>query len=173
MSEREEFSGPNYKERLDISQVFLRHMDRTNFAASARDGSFEEYIKQTMRILPMQWQQWVHDQADRYTITESVLQFKTFSGVRMGSQKDPCLKDVTRSVEHLEDGTVDWSDPNILSPTLKEKNRIDYGLMSQIIFEAAEYAGLSWQTETIAGDRGNHDKIKREKTPYRKEPKVD
>ena len=171
MSNSEEFSGPNYKERLDISQVFLRQLDRTNFSAASGDGSYQAYIKQTMGLLPLQWRQWVIDQADRYTVTESVLQFKAFSGVRMGSQTAPCLRDRTRPVLRLEDDSVDWSDPNILSPTLKEKTRIDYLIMNQVVCEAAELAGLSWQTETIAGDRGNHDKIKREKTPYRKEPK--
>jgi len=40
-------------------------------------------------------------------------------------------------------------------------------MLDEIVGEAAEYAGISWQTETTAGDRGS-DSIKREKTPYRR-----
>ncbi len=165
MSEREEFSGPSYREKLDISQVFLRQLDRTNFSSSG-DDAYPGYVRQTMRLLPLQWQQWVRDQADRYTVTEIVLQFRTFSGVRMGTQTSPALRDRTKEVVRLEDGSVDWSDPNILSPTLKEKTMIDYERMNQVVCEASELAGISWQTETIAGDRGDVDTVERKQTPY-------
>lgn len=166
MSNVEEFSGPSYKERLDISQVFLRQLDRTNFSASGDDNAYPGYVRQTMRLLPLQWQEWVQDQEDRYSITESVLQFKTFSGVRMGSQNKPALRDRTKEVLRLDDDSVDWSDPNILSPTLQEKTTIDYEKMNQVVSEAAEFAGISWQTETIAGDRGDAYPVIRKQTPY-------
>ena len=172
MSEREEFSGPNYKERLDISQVFLRQLDRTNFSASARDGSFEEYVRQTRRRLPIQWKEWVRDQADRYEKTEMVLMFRKNSGVRMGSQTEPCLRDRTKEVLCLEDGSIDFGDPNILSPTLKEKTTIDYEMLDEIVGEASEHAGISWQVETTAGDREDYHPVERTKKPYRK-PKED
>jgi len=169
MSEREEFSGPNYRERLDISQVFLRQLDRTNFSAAAGDGSFEEYVRQTMRRLPLQWKEWVRAQADRYEKTEMVLKFRKNSGVRMGSQTDPCLRDRTIPIERLEDGSVDWSDPNILSPTLAEKTTIDYEMLDEIVGEAAENAGISWQIEYVAEDAGNFpDYVDRKITRYRK-----
>ena len=165
MSEREEFSGPNYKERLDISQVFLLQLDRTNFSASARDGSFEEYVRQTMRILPVEWVTWVRDQSDRYEKTEMVLKFRKNSGTRMGSQTDPTLRDRTKDVLRLEDGSVNWSDPNILSPTLVEITTIDYEKLDEIVGEASEYAGISWQVEKSAGDTGDYGQVERKKTP--------
>ena len=165
MSEREDFGGPNYKEKLDITQVFLRQRDRTNFSAAARDGSFDEYVRQTMRSLPLQWKQWVRDQADRYEKTEMVLKFRKNSGTRMGSQTDPCLRDRDLPVKRLEDGSVDWSDPNILSPTLTEKTTIDYEIMDEVVGEAAEYAGISWQEEKYAGDTGDYGSVEPTKTP--------
>jgi len=169
LSDREEFSGPNYRERLDISQVFLRQLDRTNFSAATKDGSFEEYVRQTMRRLPTQWKQWVRAQADRYEQTGMVLMFRKNSGTRMGSQTDPCLRDRTKEVQRLEDGSVDWSDPNILSPTLKEKTTIDYEMLDEIVGEAAENAGISWQIEYVAEDVGNFpDYVDRKITRYRK-----
>jgi len=169
MSGREEFSGPNYRERLDISQVFLRQLDRTNFSAATKDGSFEEYVRQTMRRLPTQWKEWVRNQADRYEKTEMILMFRKNSGVRMGSQTDPCLRDRTIPVMRLEDGTVDFSDPNILSPTLVEKTTIDYEMLDEIVGEAAENAGISWQQEYMAEDAGNFpDYVDRKITRYRK-----
>lgn len=164
MSKQEESSGPNYKERLDITQVFLRQLDRTNFSASGEDA-YPGYVRQTMRLLPMEWQEWVQDQSDRYTITETVLQFRTFSGVRMGTQTNPALRDRTKEVLRLDDGEVDWSDPNILSPQLKEKTTIDYEKMNQIIYEASELAGISWQTEKFLGDTGIYSSVKPVKTP--------
>lgn len=170
MTEREEFSGPNYRERLDISQVFLRQLDRTNFSAATKDGSFEEYVRQTMRRLPTQWKEWVRIQSDRYERTEMVLVFRKNSGVRMGSQTDPALRDRSREVLRLEDGSVDWSDPNILSPTLKEKTTIDYEMLDEIVGEASENAGISWQIEYVAEDTGNFpDYVDRKITPYRKQ----
>ena len=168
MSEREAFSAPSYRDKLDISQVFLRQIDRTNFSAATPGETYEEYVRQTMRLLPSQWQQWVKDQSDRYEKTEMVLIFRKNSGVRMGSQTHPALRDRTKEVLRLEDGTINWSDPNILSPTLQEKTSIDYEILNAVIGEAAELAGISWQTEKIAGDRGR-DSIKREKTPYRRQ----
>ena len=168
MSERQEFSGPNYREKLDITQVFLRQRDRTNFSSAARDGSFEEYVRQTMRSLPLQWKQWVRDQADRYEKTEMVLQFRAPYGIQLGNQTNPCLRDRSKEVIRLKDGSVDWSDPNILSPTLKEKTTIDYEMMDEIVGEAAEYAGISWQEEKIAGDLGDYAPLERNKTPMTK-----
>ena len=168
MSNREEL-GASYREKLDISQVFLRQVDRTNFSASGEE-SYPGYVRQTMRLLPFEWQIYVEEAADRYTVTESVLQFTTFSGVKMGTQAAPALRDRTKEVLRYDDGSVDWSDPNILSPQLKEKTTIDYEKMNQVVCEAAEMAGISWQIETILGDRGDViSHIERVKTPYRPE----
>jgi len=163
MSTREDFEGPNYKEKLDITQVFLRQRDRTNFSAAALDGSYEAYVKQTMRLLPLQWKQWVRDQADRYTVTESVLVFKR----GMGTQKKPCLRDRTKEVLCHEDGSIDWSDENILSPVLEMRTRIDYEIWDDVVGEAAEYAGISWQEEKYAGDLGDYGLVEQAKTPFR------
>ena len=165
MSERED--GPNYKEKLDITQVFLRQRDRTNFSAAARDGSYDEYVRQTMRMLPLQWQQWVRDQSDRYEKTEMVLMFRKNSGVRMGTQTDPCLRDRDLPVKRLADNSIDWSDPNILSPILKEKTTTDYEIWDEVISEAAEHAGISWQQEKYAGDGSNYSSKEQAKTPFK------
>ena len=166
MSEREEFEGPNYREKLDISQVFLRQRDRTNFAASIGGEHFAAYVRQCMRMLPIQWKQWVRDQSDRYEVTEPVLVFRTFSGVRLGTQKKPCLRDRSMEVLLLEDGSIDWSDPNILSPILKMKTRIDYEVWDEVVGEASELAGISWREEKPGGDRGEAVWVARERTPY-------
>lgn len=161
MSERAEFTGPNYREKLDISQVFLRQLDRTNFSAATGDGSYESYVRQTMRLLPVQWQQWVQDQSDRYTVTRPVLVFLK----KMGTRTNPALRDRSKEVLRLADDTIDFSDPNILSPKLQEKTTIDYEILNSIIGEAAELAGLSWQTEATTYDLGRTDKNKKKQVP--------
>ena len=159
--------GASYRDKLDISQVFLRQVDRTNFSSSGEEA-YPGYVRQTMRLLPIEWQIYVEEAADRYTVTESVLQFTTFSGVKMGTSAAPALRDRTMEVLRFDDGSVDWSDPNILSPQLREKTTVDYEKMNQVVSEAAEMAGISWQTETILGDRTDIiSHVERVQTPYR------
>lgn len=93
--------------------------------------------------------------------------FKRFGGRRLGSRNAPLLKNPKIPLERHEDGSIDWSDPNIISPTLEELTRIDYQQFNELVMDASQLAGLTWQTETrerIVGDIIN---LKRSKTPYR------
>lgn len=175
MNNIDESEGPNYRERLDISQVFLRQRDRTNFAASIGGDHYASYVRQTMRLLPLKWQRWVMDQADRYEKTEMVLVYKKNCHVRMGKQNDPLVRNdkgdwglsskMGFEVDHLEDGSVDWGDQRIVSPTLTERTSIDYEEWDMVISEAAELAGISWREEKPGGDRGDVAWVDRERTP--------
>ena len=176
MNNVDDTEGPNYREKLDISQVFLRQRDRTNFAASIGGDHYASYVRQTMRMLPVKWQRWVMDQADRYEKNEMVLVFRKFCRVRMGKQKDPLVRNDMGDwglssekgfdVDLLEDGSVDWSDSRIVSPTLTEKSSIDYEEWDKVISEASELAGISWQEEKVGVDGGDADWVDREKRPY-------
>ncbi len=80
---------------------------------------------------------------------------------------EPVLYDDSRPVSRHQ-GEIDWSDPNIISPTLTQAEYIDYSEMDLVIMEAYEYAGLTWQTETVLVDGGDTvEEITRKKTPYR------
>ena len=103
--------------------VFIRQLDRTNLAASL---SHQEAVNQILANLPSNWRQWVYDQEDKYRVIEATLIYKRFSGQRLGTKHDPLLKDPNFPVERYEDGRVDWTDPNIISPTLEEVIRVDY-----------------------------------------------
>ena len=51
------------------------------------------------------------------------------------------------TVRRLEDGSVDWSDPNIISPYMEEREKTDYNTMDEILANASELGALSSKTE--------------------------
>lgn len=145
--------------------VFIRQLDRTNLAASL---THQEAINQILANLPTEWRRWVYDQEDLYKIVESTLMFKRFGGRRLGSRHAPLLKNPKIPVKRHEDGSINWSDPNIISPTLEELTRIDYQQFNELVMDAAQLAGLTWQTVIRERSIGDIRKLKRKKTPYRK-----
>ena len=154
-----------FREKPDISQVFLRQLDRTNLTASM---TYQDSINQILVLLPSTWRRWVYDQEDLYTETKPTLMFKKFSERRIGSQKSPKLRNKKIPVSRLEDGTIDWLDPNIVSPILKPRTEINYLKFNELVMEAAENAGLTWQIEKREKVIGDLRQLKRKKTPYRK-----
>jgi len=170
-----EFSELTFKEKPDIAQVFIRQLDRTNQSAVMGPEIHQASVYQTLVNLPTKWREWVYAQEDRYKITGPTLIYKKFSGRRIGSRNAPKLKNKKISVKRLEDGSIDWSDPNIISPILKPHTEIDYQKFNEVVMEAAESAGLTWNVDEIEVDAGDTDeqveKIKRLRTPFI--PKMD
>jgi len=165
-----EFGATSFREKPDIAQVFLRQLDRTNMAASM---TYQEAINQILVLLPTTWRQWVYAQEDRYMITRPTLMYKKFAGRRIGSKNAPALRDNRMPVKRLEDGRIDWNDPNIMSPILQEHTEVDYLKFNELVMEAAEAAGLTWQVEQREQLAGDLRRIKRSKTPYNKPSEVD
>lgn len=160
-----------YRDKLDISQVFIRQLDRTNLSASYDEKIFHANILTVIDILPLTYLQWFKEQSDRYELKRKALKYKRNRGVKMGSADDPLLKDPEQPVRRFQDGSIDWSDPNIISPILVEEKIVDYHAMYQVALEAAQNAGLTWQIEKIEVDMGDtlehilKIKKKRRKTP--------
>jgi len=165
-----EFAEITFKEKPDIAQVFIRQLDRTNQSAIISPEIHQASVYQTLSNLPTLWREWVYSQEDRYTVTGPTLMYKRFSGRRIGYKNAPKLKDPRIPVKRLEDGSIDWSDPNIVSPVLKEHTEIDYQKFNEVVMEAAEAAGLTWNVDEIevdAGDTAEHiEHIKRLRTPF-------
>ena len=147
MSNREDpgFSNTQFKEKPDISMIFLRQLDRTNMAAS-RD--YETSVIQKLNNLPMTYHKMVEDQSDRYTEEKETYVFMSSIGQKVGKKTDPCMMDQTKPVLRLEDGSIDWDDPNILSPHMTIEPYIDYTRLDYVIMECAEIAGLTWNQDT-------------------------
>jgi len=111
MSNREGpgFSNTQFKEKPDISMIFLRQLDRTNMAAS-RD--YESSVIQKMNNLPMTYHKMVEDQSDRYTEEKATYVFMSSIGQKVGTKTDPCMMDQTKPVLRLQ-GEINYEDPNI------------------------------------------------------------
>ncbi len=164
----EAFGDITFKEKPDIAQVFIRQLDRTNQAAMLNPNPHQSAIYQILSNLPYQWREWVYGQDDRYTEIRPTLMYKKFAGNRQGSKSAPSLKNPKNPVRRLENGEIDWTDPNIRSPILKDHIEINYHAFNELVMEAAEQAGLTWQTEYTNKVVAHISQIKRKKTPYRK-----
>ena len=160
------FGEASFREKPDISQVFIRQLDRTNQVATM---NHELSVYQIIANLPASWRQWVYDQEDRYQTTELTLLYRKNCGVRIGAANEPVLFDEEQPVQRLEDGTVDWDDLNIMSPILKEVTNIDYRKMNEVAMDAAQFAGLTWQEDRLEEDPGDTDEHteKKKRTPFR------
>ena len=165
-----EFSELTFKEKPNISQVFIRQLDRTNQSAALGMDIHQANVYQTLANLPSKWREWVYSNEDRYKISELTLMYKKFAERRIGSKNFPRLKNPKILVNRLEDGSIDWTDPNIVSPLLREYTKIDYQKFNEVVMEAAESAGLTWNIDELEVDAGDTaeqiEKIKRLRTPF-------
>lgn len=170
----------SFKEKPDISMVFIRQIDRTNHAATkGHEGLSQAGVNQILVTLPAASRQWVYEQKDRYEIDRPTLIYKKFSGIRQGSEHDPVVwneektdtglsSEIGFEVDRDEEGEVDWDDHRIISPTRHDKAHTLQQKFNEVVMEAAEYAGLTWQSELTLVDGGDTlEWIERKKTPYR------
>lgn len=156
-----------FKEKPDIATIFLRQLDRNNQAALISPEVHERSTRQTMSNLPSKWRMWVKNQDDKYVDYEPRWVFKTYGGQDIGSKENPALINESIPVRRLEDGSIDWGDPNIISPKLDTSPPpIDVTEFNDLVYEAAESADLTWtrdELEVDAGDTLEH--VERKKTP--------
>jgi len=119
-----EFGKTTFKSKIDIEEIWLRHMDRTNQSSASDTGTFDAYVRQQLRLLPQDLQHWVLSQSDSYEIYVEKLVFKSGGpGVQIGYEDDPLVWNETRTDMGLSsepgftvkrhEGEIDWDDPNI------------------------------------------------------------
>lgn len=151
MSE-EYHKDPTFTDTPNISHAFLRQLDRCNNYAGTE--FYSEAVRQLLHLLPVNWRSWVLQNADRYNPATRVLVYRKNCGYRMGRANDPLVENERGDwgyssesgfdVNRLEDGSVDWDDPRIISPTLRTETKHDDIELFATVMEAAEYAGLIW-----------------------------
>ena len=163
-----EIGESKFRENPDISSVFIRQLDRTNQAATVHQTIYEASVQQSLAVLPTKWRLWVYANSDRYETTELTLLYRKNSGVRMGTPNNPILYDERIPVQRYPDKSIDWTDENILSPVLREVTTVDYHKMFEVIMDAAQFAGLTWQIDPIEQDAGDTEEyiVERRATPY-------
>ena len=142
-----------YRDKLDISEILLRHKDRINMA-SANPDTYNPYLETALIELPMNWREWVTDRDDEYTKEEYEFVYEYDGGIRLGSEYDPLLYDELNPVKRLPDGSIDWEDPNIMGPKRKLVKNIDYRKLHLFINMAEEKAGLTYKTEALNSEYG-------------------
>ena len=156
----------NFKEKPDISQVFIRAIDRNNHVA-VQYGISEPGIKQILSMLPMASREWVYDREDEYRKSLPTLVYKKYTTVRLGDPI-PLRDDEAIPFKYDEEGNIDLDDVNIISPKIKSISTLDKQAFNEIVMEAAEFAGLTWQSELLLLDGGDTvEEIQRKKTLYR------
>jgi len=146
MSEREQ----RFRDKLDMGQIVYHQIDRVN-QVGTHDYNSGVLIK--ANNLPIAWKDWIEKQADRYIDEKHYFEYEAPCGIPLGTPQNPCLRDPTKPVLKTEDGLIDWSDPNILSPHLVMVEEINPSEMDSIIMEANEYAGLTYPTDITHSER--------------------
>lgn len=167
-----------YKDKIDIGYIWMRHMDRVNTMSAAQDEGFDAYVRQQFRLLPSAMRKWVWDQKDAFMKTIMVLVYKDSGLGPIGYEDNPMVWNHTRTelglsndpgfkVKRDEDGNIDWGDPGIYSPKIREQEYTDYETFNMLILTAAEKAQLSWPLDEVEQDAGDTEEyIKRKKTPF-------
>jgi len=156
-NENKEFSS--FRDKPDMSMIWLKHMDRTNLSAANLEGTYDAYVRQQLRLLPTQWQKWVLDQEDQYSEEKYEFIYEYKWGRKRGYEHVPVLYDDLIPVKRLPDDEIDWEDKNIRSPKRKLVKHYDYEKFNLIILTAAENAGLSWKTEPTNSEYGMYPDI--------------
>jgi len=168
LSHQEDNDNMQFKEKLNMSLLFMRQIERCNMASPGMDETiYQANVRRLMDSLPSYYRDRVLERDDDYNSTIVSFTPRKFCGHEIGSRNKPkTTGDVP--VKRLEDGSVDWTDPNIFSPTRSEYTDTDYEKLHSIILEEAEIGGLTWSTEPINKVALLHDRVKRIATPYRK-----
>lgn len=102
----------NFKEKIDMSHIWLQHVNRTNLSAASMEEVYNSYVRQQLRLLPSNMQAWVIDNKDEYTNLVETFVFKSPTGIQLGTIEDPLLRNPDKPVKRVQ-GEIDWTDPNI------------------------------------------------------------
>ncbi len=148
------FEDTQYRDKPDMSYIWLKHLDRVNLMSGDEEGTYKAFVRQQFRLLPGHLQNWVLEQKDLFKKSVKKFIYQKTCGTNIGSEADPTLIDDLKPVKRLNDGTIDWNDPNIYSPKPMMVEEIDYENFNALILAAAERAGLSWKTDQVNAEYG-------------------
>ena len=159
----------SFKEGVDIRTLFMRQVERCAISCTEMDPVvFETNVRVLMNMMPTHCVKAVLGNTD-YNVKTSKFKYREYCGITQGTKSNPLMREDEREkpipVKRDEFGDVDWSDPNIISPTLIEKEETDYEELFRRICEVAENAGLTWTIEDYAKVVSVNHKITPTRTP--------
>lgn len=134
-----------FKEKVDIKYLFMLQVNRCLHVAGT--DYFPSNVTALWRMLPTMSYYRVEQRGDEWEIEEPTLFFRKNCGVRIGTQQSPVLFDEEQPVKRLEDGRIDWDDPNIMSPILKMHKTSDYDHLFRLVLQEAQDIGILWSEE--------------------------
>lgn len=152
----EDFDSVNYRQQLDIQFLFQKQVDRC--LASVDTEFYPNYVMALARMLPSESYHSLMAQSDMFTELKNVFVYKHNGSSNVGYESNPMVWNKDHSemglssekgfeVDRLENGDIDWSDPNIYSPTLRESEEVDYDRLFFLVLTAAENNGITWKSE--------------------------
>ena len=121
MSEKD-FASPSFRDKPDMSMIWLRHMDRTNQSSGQFAEAYNGYVRQQLRLLPLQMRKWVETESDKYIRLDKILVYKEEMGYQIGEENYPVVYNLKGDIGSSRDpkfpvkrllGPIDWDDPNI------------------------------------------------------------
>ena len=131
------YERPKVEERFDFADLVRRQIERALISSSDPIFMFPNAVQALEVLLPKELKDDEYtSEFEKATQEEAVLFYRTNCRVRLGRVDDPLVvgqygeRGLSSkrgfSVNRLDDGGVDWSDPRIVSPKLKPKEITDW-----------------------------------------------
>lgn len=146
------------QDRADPKLLFMQQVTRC--LQTVGSDYFGPNVEGLLRMLPTASYLLLVDQSDEWNYDTQVLVYKkSVGGIKRGFEDDPIVWNSTHTltgrsreygVQRLEDGSIDWSDPNIVSPTLEIQTKRDYDQLFRMILTEAQDCGI-WWTDVAGG----------------------
>lgn len=148
------YERPKVEERFDYADLVRRQIERALIASSDPIFTFPNSVQALEALLPKDLKDDEYtSEFEKATQEESVLFYRTNCRVRLGRADDPLVvgqygerglsSDPGFAVNRLEDGSVDWSDPRIVSPKLQPKEIIDWYARFEAAFNQFVRLGIA------------------------------
>lgn len=159
--ELESLEAVKIRGTLSIEDLVRRQIDRCNMSISAADPSiFEGNVRALMKHLPANIYQKVLGQQEEFNSTVESYSFKETCGHNIGTVKNPYVSvpghpewdfflDIPKPYRETYMDEID-----IISPVRVEETVTDYEKLYEIILQALEGLGLTWNIERRTVEMG-------------------
>lgn len=164
---------PDYKERLSPETIFFLQLQKCLTLQSIDDTSpqFQSSVNGLLSVSPKNIREKIYGREGEYNYETVQYVPKLNCGIPMGSETNPKTKkdkyNKLLPIPKLENGSIDWDSPIIISPKREIVTGVDFNNLLLIICEEAENFGMTWEQDTETNIMiGTYDELMK---PYDKE----
>lgn len=118
---------------IDVESLVFRQIERTSLSALQDESIFASNVRVLLSHLPSHKRAEVLNRTDEYTSTVQRLQYKYWCGVPLGTLNEP----INGSPELIEEEVIDWHK------------------LFEIVIDAFESCGVTWQFDKWTIEVGN------------------